>query len=693
MAEQISEAVKQAAGLLLDAEHATAICGAGVSVESGVPTFRGPNGIWSRLGAPSSRGYKMFLEDPVAWWDQQVDREADPARTELRDAIDSADPNPGHLALAELEALGILKLTITQNVDGLHQKAGSDKVAEIHGNREKVRCIGCESRWLRHDFPMDPRPPHCPKCGDLVKTDTVMFGEPVPPGVLERCYEETDRCDLMIAVGTSAAVYPAANLPRRVIANGGDVIEVNPRPNEADGQRVSGAARALWRDTTDDRRPGEGTPRRVSASVAGHMTISWHGLLMAFMMTACSEAAVIDAPTPGASAPPPSAVPAPVQPPPSPTATPVSVGPTPTATLGEMDVQVAFPDIEINRPIFLTYANDGTNRLFLVQQSGKIHLFENRPDAGDMTTFLDIEGQISRRGNEEGLLGLAFDPNYLTNGHFYVHYSADSPRLSVISRFSVSPSDTNHADRSSEQVIMEVGQPFSNHNGGMIAFGPDGYLYVGLGDGGSAGDPRRNGQDTTTVLGTILRIDVSSVAPGGTYAIPPDNPFAGATDGSRPEIWAYGLRNPWRFSFDRDTGDLWAGDVGQNRWEEIDLIKPGLNYGWNVMEGFHFYSPLAAEDKQLEPPVVEYENANSGGCSVTGGYVYRGSRLPTLVGAYIYGDFCSGRIWAIRYDGSEVTEFAELVDSDLSISSFGEDQSGELYILSFNGRIYELTPK
>ena len=357
-----------------------------------------------------------------------------------------------------------------------------------------------------------------------------------------------------------------------------------------------------------------------------------------------------------------------------------------------MDVQVAFPQIEINRPVFMTYANDGTDRLFLVQQSGKIVVFANEPDVGEIQTFLDIEGRVSRQGNEEGLLGMAFDPDYPTNGYFYVYYSAASPRRSTVSRFSASSSNANRADASSEHVILEVGQPFSNHNGGMLAFGPDGYLYVSLGDGGSAGDPRRNGQDTTTLLGSILRIDVSSVAPGGTYAIPPDNPFIGATDGSRPEIWAYGLRNPWRFSFDRKTGDLWAGDVGQNRWEEIDLIKPGLNYGWNVMEGFHFYSPLAAEGKQLESPVVEYENGNSGGCSVTGGYVYRGSRLPTLAGAYVYGDFCSGRIWAIKYDGSDVTEFAELLDSSLAISSFGEDQSGELYILSFDGHIYQLNP-
>ena len=228
MRDDLSEAVDAAAKLVLESTHVVALAGSGISVESGIPTFRGPDGIWTRLGQPSVQGYQQFLDDPVAWWEQQLDRDADPTRTEFRDAIDRARPNPGHRALAELERLGVLKLTITQNVDDLHRKAGSKLVAEIHGNRTKLRCIGCESRWSRDEFHIEEYPAHCPECGDMVKFDTVMFGEPIPRGVLDLCYRETDRCDCMIAAGTSATVFPAANLPNRVVASGGSVIEANP---------------------------------------------------------------------------------------------------------------------------------------------------------------------------------------------------------------------------------------------------------------------------------------------------------------------------------------------------------------------------------------------------------------------------------------------------------------------------------
>ncbi len=316
-------------------------------------------------------------------------------------------------------------------------------------------------------------------------------------------------------------------------------------------------------------------------------------------------------------------------------------------------------------------------------------VFSNEQNAASASTFLDIRGQVNDRGNEEGLLGLAFDPDYTSNGYFYVYYSASSPRRSIISRFSVSPDDFNIADHNSERVILEVPQPFANHNGGQIVFGSDGYLYVGLGDGGSRGDPGLNGQDPSTLLGTILRIDVSSIDRDGEYTIPSDNPFVGQGGGVRGEIWAYGLRNPWRFTFDRELGDLWAADVGQNRFEEVDIIKPGRNYGWNVMEGFHCFQPSnGCNQEGLELPVFEY--GRDDGCSVTGGYVYRGSRLPSLYGAYVYGDFCTGKIWALRYDGTKVTEQRLLIDSDLQISSFGEDQSRELFILAFDGRIYRL---
>ena len=257
----LHQSVDSAARLLLESNHALALVGSGLSVESGIPTFRGPNGIWARLGKPSTQGYRQFLEDPSGWWKQQLDREADPTSTEFRDAIDRARPNPGHHALAELEALGILKLTITQNVDGLHQKAGSKRVAEIHGSRSNLRCIGCESRWNRDEFHAEAYPLHCRECGDLVKTDTVMFGEPVPRGVLDLCYREADRCDCMIAAGTSAVVYPAANLPRRVISRGGQIIEANPNPTP-----LSERSRVVLRGPTGETLPA--IARRVKEILA-----------------------------------------------------------------------------------------------------------------------------------------------------------------------------------------------------------------------------------------------------------------------------------------------------------------------------------------------------------------------------------------------------------------------------------------
>ena len=359
--------------------------------------------------------------------------------------------------------------------------------------------------------------------------------------------------------------------------------------------------------------------------------------------------------------------------------------------LTEMAVEVAFPNLSFSRMVHLTYPDDGTNRLFLVLQPGQVMAFDNDLDVSEFETFLDIRDRVSDAGNEEGLLGLAFDPDYQSNGYFYAYYSASQPRRSVISRFSVSAQDADRADPTSERVILEVAQPFSNHNGGHLLFGPDGYLYVGLGDGGSGGDPRGNGQNTSTLLGSILRIDVSRLDAGGAYGIPPGNPFAGRGGTAREEIWAYGLRNPWRFTFDRETGDLWAGDVGQNRFEEIDIIRPGLNYGWNVMEGASCFGGRPCDQEGFELPVAEY--GREGGCSVTGGYVYRGGRLPSLYGAYIYGDFCSGKIWALRHDGAAVTEHLEIVDSPLRISAFGEDPSGELFILSFDGSIYRLMPR
>ena len=351
-----------------------------------------------------------------------------------------------------------------------------------------------------------------------------------------------------------------------------------------------------------------------------------------------------------------------------------------------MRTEVIFPSISFDRMVYLTHPDGIDDRLYLVLQPGRIMVFDNVANPPAPETFLDIRSRVSDRGNEEGLLGLAFDPDYQDNGYFYVYYSAASPRRSVIARYQVS-ADTREVDPSTEKIIMEIGQPFSNHNGGHITFGPDGYLYVGLGDGGSGGDPRGHGQNLRTLLGTIIRIDVSTLDETGSYAVSSDNPSVGV-EGARPEIWAYGLRNPWRFSFDRETGELWAGDVGQNKLEEINIVTKGGNYGWNIMEGTSCFRDNSCDSDELVPPVAEY--GRDGGCSVTGGYVYRENRIPSLVGAYLYGDFCTGKIWALRYDGSRVTENAQIADTDLQISSFAEGPDGEVYILSFTGEIARL---
>ncbi len=353
----------------------------------------------------------------------------------------------------------------------------------------------------------------------------------------------------------------------------------------------------------------------------------------------------------------------------------------------EISIEVAFPQLTFPRMVFLTHPGDNSNRIFVVLQPGQIVVFNNTREVDSFEVFLDIRERVNDSGNEEGLLGLAFDPAFRENGEFYVYYTASEPRRSILSRFSVDDFENNRADPESEIIILEVNQPFGNHNGGMIAFGPDKYLYLGLGDGGSGGDPRGNGQNRNTLLGSILRIDVSDPQVG--YSIPQDNPFYGV-EIVMDEIWAYGFRNPWRFSFDRQTGFLWVGDVGQGDFEEVDIVEKGGNYGWNVMEGPECFSPrFNCRDAGLEEPIVYY--SHSEGCSITGGYVYRGS-ASTLDGAYIYGDYCSGKIWLLRYDGLKIIEHVLLADSDLQISSFGEDEEGELYILSFDGKIYLFKP-
>ncbi len=359
--------------------------------------------------------------------------------------------------------------------------------------------------------------------------------------------------------------------------------------------------------------------------------------------------------------------------------------PTPPTT--SIEVERVFTDLSFEEMTNLVQPDDTSDLMFVTEQGGVIYSFSSS-NPQQANVFLDITDRVNRGGNEEGLLGLVFDPDYQGNSYFYVYYSAADPTRSVLSRFSLDQENTDVADPESEVIIMEVEQPYSNHNGGQLAFGPDGYLYLGLGDGGSAGDPLGNGQNPGTLLGSILRIDVSGLSGPGDYEIPVDNPFVGV-GGTREEIWAFGLRNPWRFSFDSNTGLLWAGDVGQSSWEEIDIIVKGANYGWNTMEGSHCYSPATGCNQSgLTLPVVEYDHSQ--GCSVTGGYVYRGDQIASLQGYYVYGDYCSGNIWALTYDGSVVTENILLVDSGLRITSFGQDLAGNLYILDRQGGIYTL---
>ncbi|MGZ7188670.1 MAG: PQQ-dependent sugar dehydrogenase [Halobacteriota archaeon] len=351
-------------------------------------------------------------------------------------------------------------------------------------------------------------------------------------------------------------------------------------------------------------------------------------------------------------------------------------------------VETAFPHLHFSNPVGIYSAGDGGNRLFVVEQGGVIKVFDNSPNATTASVFLNLSDKVLS-GGELGLLGLAFDPHFSQNGHFYVYYTADNPLRSVISRFSVSPVNGSHAEANSEKIVLQVPQPYPNHKGGQMAFGRDGYLYIGLGDGGGEGDPLGNGQNLSTLLGKILRIDVNSESPGLNYSIPRDNPFVGNTNGYRAEIYAYGFRNPWKFSFDPATGRLWVGDVGQDRIEEIDVVLNGRNYGWNVMEGSLCYSPLSGCNQTgLELPVWQYNH--SVGYAVIGGFVYRGAAHPDLEGAYIYGDYGSGRIWALWYNGTGAPANAELALTGLNISSFGVDSHNELFICALDGNIYKL---
>jgi glucose/arabinose dehydrogenase len=313
----------------------------------------------------------------------------------------------------------------------------------------------------------------------------------------------------------------------------------------------------------------------------------------------------------------------------------------------------------------------------LTQQAGIVYRADLSDPGADPTVFLDLsEELIDNPGNEEGLLGLAFSPDYETTGRFYVYYSVGDPRRTVVERY-VATGEA--ADEGSAERLLEVDDPYANHNGGAIVFGPDGMLYVGIGDGGSGGDPQGNGQNANVLLGKVLRLDVSGE---GAYASPPDNPFA--SGGGAPEVWAYGLRNPWRITFDRETGDLWAGDVGQGSFEEVNRIERGGNYGWSIMEGPECFREDDCDQTGLTLPRAWY--GRDDGVSVTGGYVYRGAALPELDGWYVYGDFGSGNVWALDTANDDTTPI-RLMESGENIASFAEDPDGELYLVTFGGGI------
>ncbi len=362
----------------------------------------------------------------------------------------------------------------------------------------------------------------------------------------------------------------------------------------------------------------------------------------------------------------------------------------------DVEVEKAFPNLRINRPVLVTHAGDGSNRLFVPSQLGVVYVLPKDASEEEPREFLNIEPKVvyEDKENEKGLLGMAFHPRYRENGEFFVYYTPTDtkrPHTVIVSRFKVSKDDPNKADPASEEEILRVEHPFWNHKGGTITFGPDGYLYIAIGDGGLANDPLGNGQNLKTLLGKILRIDVDHQNPGLRYAVPKDNPFVGRGDGSRGEIWAYGLRNPWRIAFDRETGTLWCADVGQDLWEEIDLITKGGNYGWSVREGVHKFGPKGADPgPELVEPIWEYHHET--GKSITGGHVYRGKQLPQLAGCYLFADYVTGKVWALKYDekNKTVADLYSIRGNISPIMSFGEDEQGEAYYTTDGGLIYRL---
>jgi len=353
-------------------------------------------------------------------------------------------------------------------------------------------------------------------------------------------------------------------------------------------------------------------------------------------------------------------------------------------------VSVGFDEVATvpGRPLAITNAGDGSGRLFVAEQGGRVYAFER--GALVPTPFLDISGGVSV-GGEQGLLGLAFHPDFPTDNRVFVDYT-DVAGNTVVASFAVDPAVPGMVQPGSEEKILGADQPYANHNGGAIAFGPDGYLYIALGDGGSGGDPQGNGQRLSTLLGKILRIDVDARSEGQSYAIPDTNPFAG-TSGTRGEIWLLGLRNPFRFSFDRATGDLWIGDVGQNAWEEIDVARAGvggLNFGWRTMEGTHCFSPgTGCATDGLTLPVLEYPHDL--GCAVIGGNVYRGDAYPILRGGYLFSDECTGTAWALDAGAAGMQTPIQVGKAPDGIAGYGEDEAGELYAASLGGTIYRIS--
>lgn len=362
-------------------------------------------------------------------------------------------------------------------------------------------------------------------------------------------------------------------------------------------------------------------------------------------------------------------------------------------SFGQVALVEAFPNLTFLNPVDFRVPNDGGTEVYVVSQQGLIYVVPNTPAVKEYEVFLDIRDRI-RFGDQEGLYNMAFHPDYTQNGYFYVYYSAPYPRRTVLARYSVDPNNRLRALKNSEKIILEIRQPYPGNNGGQIVFGPDGYLYIGSGDGGSVGDPQNNAQNLSNLLGKILRINVDVASAGKEYSIPVINPYYRNDKGYREEIFAYGFRNPWRFSFDIPTGRIWCADVGDMKWEEINLVFKGFNYGWKITEGAHCYDGENCDKKGITLPIFEYPHTADWGYSIVNGHVYRGKNVPKMYGKFIYGDYVSGNIWGLIHYGRNRNKNELLIEnSGLSIINFGLDREGELYVLDYAGKIYTFKAK